>query len=548
LIRPAIDPTSERPAETSGISSAARSDPTSPKRTSVAGSTFLVMAASIVSALLGFGREVISAHYYGTRAEMDAFINASTVPTIVLEVFNGALVTALVPTFSEYLRRGSGDEARRLGSTILNALFFVMSALAALGWLLAPYFVPVIAHGFPPAEQQLVVTMVRWLMPGMVATTLSGVCAALLNANHRFLASALVWVAANLVTISLVIALHSQLGIFALVLGSVLGLFAQLLVQLPSIFRHRLYRFELDLRHPGLGKVWALLVPVAAGSGAGQMSLAFDRYFASTLKAGSTAALGYTTKLAFLPVLIVATALATVIFPLIASQFASDDRAGMRRSVTLALRMVSFIVIPCAAGFIALAYPIVQALFERGAFGPASTALCASLVPFACLPLIAYSYSTVLGRACYACRAVRPAVWASLATVAINVGLSATLLPILGARGLLLSNGVSGCVLIVLQIAMLRSPVGGLEWRSLLSSCARIVFASIVMAAALYWVRSVIFIPTDTLASRALYLADLLVIGATVFLGVAPLLRIEEFSIVLNTLQQKFSRNVLTVP
>jgi len=47
------------------------------------------MAASIVSALLGFGREVITAHYYGTRAEMDAFINASTVPTMLFEVFNG---------------------------------------------------------------------------------------------------------------------------------------------------------------------------------------------------------------------------------------------------------------------------------------------------------------------------------------------------------------------------------------------------------------------------------------------------------------------------
>jgi len=59
-------------------------------------------------------------------------------------------VTALVPTFSEYMRRGGSDEARRLGSTVLNALFFVMTAMAALGWVLAPYFVPVIAHGFPP--------------------------------------------------------------------------------------------------------------------------------------------------------------------------------------------------------------------------------------------------------------------------------------------------------------------------------------------------------------------------------------------------------------
>jgi peptidoglycan biosynthesis protein MviN/MurJ (putative lipid II flippase) len=49
-----------------------------------------------------------------------------------------------------------------------------------------------------------------------------------------------------------------------------LGLFAQLLMQVPSMLQHRLYRFVLDLRHPGLAKTWAVLVPVVVGSGAGR--------------------------------------------------------------------------------------------------------------------------------------------------------------------------------------------------------------------------------------------------------------------------------------
>ena len=111
---------------------------------------------------MGFDSEIVTAHYFGTRSEMDAFLNASTIPTVLFGIFNGALVAALVPTFSEYMSLGRPDEVRRLGGTVLNALFFVTSGLAALGWLFAPYFVPVVAHGFPPAEQSLVVEMVRW--------------------------------------------------------------------------------------------------------------------------------------------------------------------------------------------------------------------------------------------------------------------------------------------------------------------------------------------------------------------------------------------------
>src|SRR5579862_3485516 len=119
------------------------------------------MAATIVSAVLGFVREVISARYYGTQWEMDSFLAAATIPTILFGVFNGALVSALLPVFSEYVARDDEEGAWRLGSTIFNVLLIGLALLALLGWYLAPWYVPVIAGGFHGHQLETTIRMTR---------------------------------------------------------------------------------------------------------------------------------------------------------------------------------------------------------------------------------------------------------------------------------------------------------------------------------------------------------------------------------------------------
>ena len=85
------------------------------------------MGATLASTILGFFREVVNAQFYGTRWEMDTFLAAATVPTILFGVFNGALVSALVPTFSEYITHGHEDDAWALCNTIINSLAIVLT-------------------------------------------------------------------------------------------------------------------------------------------------------------------------------------------------------------------------------------------------------------------------------------------------------------------------------------------------------------------------------------------------------------------------------------
>ncbi|HEY0798770.1 MAG TPA: murein biosynthesis integral membrane protein MurJ, partial [Candidatus Baltobacteraceae bacterium] len=446
----------------------------SPSDHAIAGSTLLLMFATLGSAVVGFLREVVSARTYGTHWEMDTFLAAATIPTILFGLFNGALVSALVPVFSDYLTLGQREEAYRLASTIFNVLLVMLSLLAIAGYYCAPYYVPLIAHGFPAPQMGVAVHMTRWLIPSIVATSLAGVVSAMLNAQHRFSASGLQGMAINLVTIATVLILNAKLGIFALVLGTSLGLVAQLLVQLPSVIRERMYRPVVDLRHPGLTKIGAMLGPIVIGSAAGQIALFFDRFFASTLSPGYMAGMNYATKLVGFPLQIFAAAIATVIFPLLASHFAASNRAGIRRSVVMGLRMVNFITFPAVCGLIVLAGPVVSTLFERGNFRASATELCAGLLPYAAVGLIATAANVVLTRCCFACKEARLTVVISVGTVVLNIILSLVWLPSLGARGLLLANSVSQTVQSLALFALVWRLVNGLDWKTLTWSAMRI--------------------------------------------------------------------------
>ena len=73
----------------------------------------------------------------------------------------------------------------------------------------APVYVPWIAR-FQGERLEEAIVMTRWLMPCILATSLSGILAAILNAYHRFTATALQGVFAKLLTIAIESAINDS--------------------------------------------------------------------------------------------------------------------------------------------------------------------------------------------------------------------------------------------------------------------------------------------------------------------------------------------------
>ena len=510
------------------------------------------MAATLASTILGFAREVVYAKYFGASWQLDAYLAAIVVPTILFGVFNGALVSALVPIFSEYLATDREAEAWRLGSTLIVAVTLILSVAAALGWWLAPVYVPLYAH-FPPGDlaRTLATTidMTRWLMPTIVATSLSGILAAMLNAHRRFAAAALQGVVLNLAVIAFVTLGFQRYGVHALVIGTLLGTFAQLGVQVPAFLALGRFRPVLDLQHPGVRRVLHMLGPIAIGSAAGQIAMFFDRFFASGLSEGSISGMNYAVKVVGFPQQIFVSVIATVIFPIFATQFAVRNRKAMRRSVATGLQMVVFLTLPSAFGLIVLAGPIVRTLFERGAFTTEATALCASLLPFAAAGLVGLAANVVLTRCTFAAGKVRSTVAISVATVILNVVLSIVWLPSLGARGLLLANTVSQTLQTVALGALVWRLLGGFDLRAIGRSALKVLGCSAIMYAALATVQS--FEPPVTGGDlpRIVSLVEHLAFGAAIFLGLARLVDSDEVHLAISlVVKRKAPTELVSLP
>jgi putative peptidoglycan lipid II flippase len=513
----------------------------------IARSTAVVMAATLASTILGFVREVLNARYFGASGSMDAFLAAAVVPTILFGVFNGALVSGLVPIFSEYFATGAEEEAWKLTSTLVIGLTVLLTFAAALGAWLAPIYVPWLAR-FDAARLAAAIDMTRVLMPTIVATSLAGIIAALLNAYHRFAWTALQGAAANLLTIAFVIVTFPRWGIGALVIGTLAGAYAQVAIQLPAFIGVRPSRFVFQPSHPGVRRLLGVLAPIALGSAAGQASLFFDRYFASALSVGSIAGMNYAVKLVGLPQQIFVTAIATVIFPVFAAQFASKNRAAIRRSIATGLKMVIFLTVPSAIGLCMLSQPIVQTLFERGAFTPEATALCSSLLPFAALGLVALAANVVLTRYLFASGCVRMSIAIAIVTVAMNVVLSLCWLPALGARGLLLANAVSQSLQSVALAIVVWRHVGGFDLRGVFVSFGKVTACSAAMAVALAVVQLYGSPPAPTLVARATNLIEHLLFGAALFLALARIIDSGELHLAMDLLLRRKSRELIPLP
>ena len=144
----------------------------------VARAATTVMAAFIVSNLLGLLRQVLVTRAFGTSPEMEAFTAANRVSeTIFALVAGGALASSFIPTFTGLLTLDKKRQAWQLASAISNLALIVLGTISLLAAVFAPQIViDLLAPGFAsdPAKVALTISLLRLMLPSAVLFGLSG--------------------------------------------------------------------------------------------------------------------------------------------------------------------------------------------------------------------------------------------------------------------------------------------------------------------------------------------------------------------------------------
>lgn len=505
-----------------------------------------IMVAMALSRLFGYVRDVVIYTTFGQDFRTDAYNAAFSIPDFLYYLLvGGALSSAFIPVFSSYLATNQEEDGWEVVSTIFNIVMVLMIIGIILGLIFTPQLIALLVPGFTGEAFDLAVLLTRVMFAQSFFMALSGISQGILHSYKHFFAPALGSVLYNLGIIIIGILLMNRLGILGFSIGVVMGAMLNFLVQVPALIKIGIrYKPIVNLNHPGVKKIFTLILPVFIGLSVTHLNLFVNQYLASSLSYGMISALRAAQRIMQLPIGVFAIAVAVAVFPTLTGHAARKEEKEFKATMSLGVRTVIFITLPAAVGLIALRVPIIRAMFQQGQFTPENTEATAFALLFYSLGLIGYSAQQVLNRAFYALQDTKSPVTIGVITIIINIVLNFALIKPLGHGGLALAYSIAGLVNMVLLLYFLRNKIGHIDGREMLRSFSKTLIASLIMGAIVY-LTVYLFEMYFGVQGKILQIIEVILgvgVGALVYIVIVSLMKMEEASIAMGILLRRFRR------
>ena len=484
---------------------------------------------------------------FGAGNAMDAYLVAFRVPNLLRDLFaEGAMSSAIVPTFTERLTKHGRADAWRFGSGVLSALLLVTTVAAVAVFVYAGPIVRAFAGSFAavPGKLDLTIRLTRIMLPFLPLVCAAAAMMGMLNSLHHHFIPAIAPAMFNVATIVAAFTLIpvmeriGQPAIAAIAIGTLLGGAGQVALQVPALRREGFrYRPRLAWGDGDVTRVLTLMGPGTFGLAATQVNLFVTTLMATAYGPGAVSWLTYAFRLIYLPIGLFGVSIATAVLPAVSEQAAAGNTDGVRATLTRGLMLMLVLNLPAAAGLIALSTPIVRLLFERGAFAPADTAATAAALSVYAVGLAGYSAARITGPVFYALGDGRVPALVSLASMAINIGGSLVLGSMFGFVGLALATSIAALANAAALIVILRRKLGYLGGAALTGTALKVLIASGVMAWTAIAVEQALvgWLPGDAVPRQSLRLFAAITAALLCLYLSARVLRIRELDELIST-------------
>jgi putative peptidoglycan lipid II flippase len=488
-----------------------------------------VGAWTMASRILGFARDMLIAAKIGAGPLSDAFFVALRLPNLFRQLFGeGAFNAAFLPAFSGTYAAEGPAKARALANALAGLMTLVLSGIVLLGIVFMPQLLFVLAPGFVGEALRfpLAVELTRITFPYLLFICLAALVSGVLNGMDRFAAAAAAPVLFNLVTMAALIGLTPFVATpaHALAWGVAVSGVLQLgmLLVAARVAGMAINPLTLPRLTPEVRAVLRRMGPGLVGAGVTQVNLAIGIIIASLLPAGAVSYLYYADRISQLPLGVIGAAVGTALLPLLSRQLRTGQPLSAHRSQNRAIELSLAFALPAALAMAVLAEPIIQTLFERGAFGAEATAATAlALVAYAA-GLPAFVLVKALTPGFFARGDTATPVKVAMGVVVLNLGLNLALTPLLGHVGIALATSAASWANVLMLGALLMRRRRLVLDRRLRRAVSRLAGAAGVMALVLLALEAAIFPLTGGLAQLA-GLAVLVGTGLGVYFATAQL-------------------------
>jgi putative peptidoglycan lipid II flippase len=203
----------------------------------------------------------------------------------------------------------------------------------------------------------------------------------------------------------------------------------QLALQIPELWRKKLLvPPRVDFKHEGVERILKLMLPALFGVSVTQINLLLNTIWASFMQDGSVSWLYTAERMTELPLGLIGIAIASVILPSLSAQHAEKNHEKFRAMIDWAAKVIMLVGIPSSLAMIVLAEPMIQALFQHGAFSARDVEMTAWALRGMAGGILAFMLIKIFAPGFYARQDTKTPVKIGLISVFVNMVLNVILI------------------------------------------------------------------------------------------------------------------------
>lgn len=512
--------------------------------------------ATLISKVFGLVRQQAIAAAFGVGPAVDAYSYAYVIPgflLILLGGINGPFHSAIVSVLAKRER----SEAAPIVETITTYVGAILLLVTVVLIVFAGVFIDLVGPGLSPQVRAIAIQQLQIMAPMAALAGLIGIGFGTLNAADMYWLPSVSPLFSSITVIGGIAILALQLGPqittpkyvmlggMVLAWGTLSGAILQWLVQLVAQWRAGLgtLRLRFNWKLPGVSDVLKVMGPATLSSGMLQVNLYTDLFFASSIP-GAAAAISYAGLLVQTPLGIISNMILVPLLPIFSRLAAPENWPELKLRIRQGLLLTAITMLPLGALMMTLAVPIVQVVYQRGAFKTEASQLVASLLLAYGFGMFVYLARDVLVRVFYALGDGETPFRISIINIFLNALLDYILVQRFGAPGLVLATVGVNITSTIALLWLLDRKLSGLPLQAWSLHIVSLMACSFV-AGLVSWGVSWGFQQAWTTQALLVQLVQLIVaglVGLSIFALFATRLKLPEVDIFVSRIRQKLGR------
>ena len=159
------------------------------QQNNILSAALIIMVTIIFSQILGLFRQRLLVSIFGASDTLGVYLASTRLPDFLFQlIIAGALSSAFIPVFSDYLGKGKEKEGHKVASTLLILSLVIFALFSIFLFIFAKQFSSLMAPGFSNDELNLMANLTRIVIFGEILFIIGSFLSAILQSyNHFFI-------------------------------------------------------------------------------------------------------------------------------------------------------------------------------------------------------------------------------------------------------------------------------------------------------------------------------------------------------------------------